>query len=159
MKEKGLFFRPIILRRLKIQQPKFGLQFESLFQENTDETGEMNENFTSIFVHQTQAQNEEMFTAYNGADICNPEHFMQMVIYWCIGFIGIGVISFFGFALTSWLFATSGERLTERLREKSFRKYLQLEISYFDDPENTTGALTTRLSTDAAKIQDRIYNI
>ena len=82
-----------------------------------------------------------------------------MIVYWCIGFIGIGVISFFGFALTSWLFATSGENLTKRLRERSFRKYLQLEISYFDDPENTTGALTARLSTDAAKVQDWSMNL
>ena len=101
---------------------------------------------------------EEELDAYNAAQVCSKDEFMQMIIYWCIGFIGIGVISFFGFSLTSWLFAMSGENLTKRLRERSFRKYLQLEISYFDDPENTTGALTTRLSTDAAKVQEGIFN-
>ena len=50
-------------------------------------------------------------------------------------------------------FAKSGERLTTRMRLRAFRAMLRQEMSYFDDPLNNTGALTTRLATDASRIQ------
>jgi len=51
------------------------------------------------------------------------------------------------------MFACSGEALTKRLRAKAFRAILRQEIAWFDDPDNNTGALCTRLSTEAAAIQ------
>ena len=33
-----------------------------------------------------------------------------------------------------------------------FQKYLQLEMGFFDDPKRSTGVLTSRLSSDASKI-------
>ena len=51
------------------------------------------------------------------------------------------------------LFAKSGMELTERLRHKAFASMLRQDISYFDDHRNSTGALCTRLSTDASKVQ------
>ena len=39
---------------------------------------------------------------------------------------------------------------------QAFNKYLSLEMSYFDDPLNSTGALTTRLATDASRVQERV---
>ena len=33
-----------------------------------------------------------------------------------------------------------------------FQKYLQLEMEFFDDPKRSTGVLTSRLSSDASKI-------
>ncbi|CAF4035684.1 unnamed protein product, partial [Adineta steineri] len=41
-------------------------------------------------------------------------------------------------------FGCSGETLTKRLRQ---------DILYFDDPNNYTGALCTRLSTEASAVQ------
>ena len=34
-----------------------------------------------------------------------------------------------------------------------FRAILRQEMGYFDDHKNSTGALTTRLATDASKVQ------
>jgi ATP-binding cassette subfamily B (MDR/TAP) protein 1 len=51
------------------------------------------------------------------------------------------------------MFAWSGETLTQRLRSKAFHAILRQEIAYFDDPTNTTGALCTRLSTEASAVQ------
>ena len=34
-----------------------------------------------------------------------------------------------------------------------FPNYFRLEMAYFDDPKNSTGAVTTRLATDAAAVQ------
>ena len=49
--------------------------------------------------------------------------------------------------------ARSGEELTARLRSMGFKAMLRQNIAYFDDHFNSTGALTTRLATDAAKVQ------
>jgi len=53
----------------------------------------------------------------------------------------------------SLFFACSGEALTKRLRIKTFEALLHQDISYFDDPNNNTGALCTRLSTEASAVQ------
>lgn len=50
-------------------------------------------------------------------------------------------------------FARSGEALTLRLRQLAFRTLLRQEMAYFDDHNNSTGALCTRLSTDASGVQ------
>ena len=50
-------------------------------------------------------------------------------------------------------FTVSGERLTSRLRSESFRAMLMQEIAWFDDQRNSTGALVTRLSNDAAQVE------
>jgi ABC-type multidrug transport system fused ATPase/permease subunit len=43
--------------------------------------------------------------------------------------------------------------LTKRLRSKAFRATLRQEVAYFDDPKNNTGALCTRLATEASAVQ------
>ena len=50
-------------------------------------------------------------------------------------------------------FGKSGEALTERLRSMMFRALLRQEVAYFDDEKNSTGALCTRLSTEASIVQ------
>ncbi|XP_073533905.1 ATP-binding cassette sub-family B member 5-like isoform X1 [Phyllobates terribilis] len=72
---------------------------------------------------------------------------------YCIIFTVIGVVSFFTYFLQGFMFGRSGEVLTMRLRHLAFKAMLRQEISWFDDKKNTTGALTTRLSTEAAQIQ------
>lgn len=55
--------------------------------------------------------------------------------------------------LQSFLFALSGEALTQRLRARIFRLLLRQEVAFFDRPENNTGALCTRLATEASDVQ------
>lgn len=43
--------------------------------------------------------------------------------------------------------------MTFRLRLKTFKAYLRQDATYFDDPKHGTGALTTRLATDASLIR------
>ncbi|XP_066441409.1 ATP-binding cassette sub-family B member 5-like isoform X1 [Eleutherodactylus coqui] len=64
----------------------------------------------------------------------------------------IGLVSFFSFFLQGFMFGRSGEVLTMRLRQRAFKSMLRQEISWFDDKKNSTGALTTRLATDASQI-------
>jgi ATP-binding cassette subfamily B (MDR/TAP) protein 1 len=51
------------------------------------------------------------------------------------------------------MFAYSGGNLTKRLRSKSFRAILRQEIAYFDQTKHSTGALCTRLATEASAVQ------
>ncbi|XP_021353533.1 multidrug resistance protein 1-like isoform X2 [Mizuhopecten yessoensis] len=67
--------------------------------------------------------------------------------------VGIAVGSFIALTLQGYMFGKSGEILTMRLRSMSFKAMLRQEIAYFDDHKNNTGALTTRLATEASDVR------
>lgn len=50
-------------------------------------------------------------------------------------------------------YGIAGEYLTERLSKQMFENYLQQELAYFDDKNNSVGALGARLSGDAAAVE------
>ncbi|XP_014643710.1 PREDICTED: multidrug resistance protein 1 [Ceratotherium simum simum] len=68
-------------------------------------------------------------------------------------FLILGIISFITFFLQGYTFGKAGEILTKRLRYLVFRSMLRQDVSWFDNPKNTTGALTTRLANDAAQVK------
>nr|XP_023400223.1 phosphatidylcholine translocator ABCB4 isoform X3 [Loxodonta africana] len=68
-------------------------------------------------------------------------------------FLSLGIISFFTFFLQGFTFGKAGEILTTRLRLMAFKAMLRQDISWFDDHKNSTGALSTRLATDASQVQ------
>ena len=51
-------------------------------------------------------------------------------------------------------FDVAGERLTARLRSRSFKTMLRQEIGWYDEERNSTGALTTRLANDAGQVKE-----
>ncbi|KAM4626251.1 bile salt export pump-like [Discoglossus pictus] len=71
----------------------------------------------------------------------------------CVLFVIIAGVSFVTQFLQGFAFAKSGELLTRRLRKLGFYSMLGQEIGWFDDPNNSPGALTTRLATDASQVQ------
>ncbi|XP_036614936.1 ATP-dependent translocase ABCB1-like isoform X2 [Trichosurus vulpecula] len=68
-------------------------------------------------------------------------------------FLILGFISFITYFLQGFTFGKAGEILTKRLRYKAFKAMLRQDVSWFDDPKNSTGALTTRLATDASQVK------
>jgi len=68
-------------------------------------------------------------------------------------FVAIGVCAFIANTVQASMFARSGEELTARIRALGFKSMLRQQMAYFDDHMNSTGALTTRLATDASKVQ------
>jgi ATP-binding cassette subfamily B (MDR/TAP) protein 1 len=50
-------------------------------------------------------------------------------------------------------FAIAGSRLVQRIRLKAFSCLLRQEVAYFDRPENSSGSISNRLSSDALAIQ------
>uniref|UniRef100_A0A8C5NRL3 ATP binding cassette subfamily B member 4 n=1 Tax=Junco hyemalis TaxID=40217 RepID=A0A8C5NRL3_JUNHY len=50
-------------------------------------------------------------------------------------------------------FGKAGEILTMRLRFMAFKAMLRQDMAWFDNPKNSTGALTTRLANDASQVK------
>ncbi|XP_012576422.1 PREDICTED: multidrug resistance protein 1 isoform X2 [Condylura cristata] len=73
--------------------------------------------------------------------------------FFSLMFLLLGIISFITFFLQGYTFGKAGEILTKRLRYMVFKSMLRQDVSWFDDPKNTTGALTTRLANDAAQVK------
>ncbi|KAI0212568.1 ATP-dependent translocase ABCB1 [Lamellibrachia satsuma] len=67
-------------------------------------------------------------------------------------FFVIAIVTGIAMFFQIFLFSVSAECLTLRLRRIVFKGLLHQEIGYFDDPRRSTGALTTRLSTDASAV-------
>ncbi|CAF0845843.1 unnamed protein product [Adineta steineri] len=60
------------------------------------------------------------------------------------------ILHFFQFVT----FGIAGAKLVSRLRLKAFACLLRQEVAYFDQPENSSGAICTQLSSNAAAIED-----
>ncbi|GFN90381.1 multidrug resistance protein 1-like, partial [Plakobranchus ocellatus] len=74
-------------------------------------------------------------------------------LLWAMMFVALGGLSFIAHLIQNSAYGVSGERLTKRLRAKSFTSILRQDVEYFDDPKHSTGALTTRLATDASMVR------
>ena len=59
------------------------------------------------------------------------------------------------------LFSYYGGQLTYNLKSRVFCSVLHQEIGWFDDKQNSTGAIVTRLSNDAGQVEgvQALFNI
>lgn len=73
--------------------------------------------------------------------------------FWSIIFVLLGVLSLVVYPTHMSLFAVAGGRLIRRIRSMCFEKVVHMEVGWFDEPENSSGALGARLSADAALIR------
>ncbi|XP_033097909.1 ATP-dependent translocase ABCB1-like [Anneissia japonica] len=81
------------------------------------------------------------------------EEMQDAARFWSLMFVLLGVITGLGNFFQTWMFSISGENLTMRLRIKAFSSMLRQEMAWYDDPYHSTGALTTRLATDASNVK------
>uniref|UniRef100_A0A8C5LGJ7 ATP-binding cassette, sub-family B member 1A n=1 Tax=Jaculus jaculus TaxID=51337 RepID=A0A8C5LGJ7_JACJA len=86
----------------------------------------------------------------------DPETKRQNSNLFSLLFLILGIISFITFFLQGYTFGKAGEILTKRLRYMVFKSMLRQDVSWFDNPKNTTGALTTRLANDAAQVKGAV---
>lgn len=61
----------------------------------------------------------------------------------------VGICTF----LQTYLFNKSGANLTARIRSAIFAAMIRQDASWYDDPSNSIGALSVRLTNDAASVQ------
>ncbi|KAL0919048.1 hypothetical protein M5K25_011116 [Dendrobium thyrsiflorum] len=75
---------------------------------------------------------------------------------WSLIFLLLGIISLVALAARSYFFALAGSRLIRRIRLMTFEKIVNMEMAWFDDPENSVGAVGGKLSSDAATIRSLV---
>ncbi|KAL0907280.1 hypothetical protein M5K25_021680 [Dendrobium thyrsiflorum] len=73
--------------------------------------------------------------------------------FWSLMFLVIAVVSLIAVQARSYFFAVAGSKLIRRIRMMTFEKVLNMEMAWFDDPENFSGEVGSRLSTDATKVR------
>ncbi|OAX79566.1 hypothetical protein ACJ72_06114 [Emergomyces africanus] len=68
--------------------------------------------------------------------------------FWSLMFLMLGLVTLVSYSAQGSLFAICSERLIHRARREAFRSMLRQDIVFFDREENSTGALTSFLSTE-----------
>ncbi|XP_074317748.1 ABC transporter B family member 11-like [Silene latifolia] len=73
--------------------------------------------------------------------------------FWALMYVVLGVASLISSPSRSYFFAVAGCKLIRRIRTMCFEKVVNMEIGWFDEPENSSGIIGARLSTDAANVR------
>ncbi|CAI9095325.1 OLC1v1031250C1 [Oldenlandia corymbosa var. corymbosa] len=82
-------------------------------------------------------------------------HEVKKIVYL---FCGGAVITVIVHAITYLCFGIMGERLTLRVREKMFTTILRNEIGWFDNMDNTSSMLASRLESDATLLRNVVVD-
>ena len=77
----------------------------------------------------------------------------SQINFWAWMYLMLGFVMLLGFAGSGVAFAFCSEKLVYRTRNRAFRSMLRQDISFFDMDENTAGALTSFLSTQAKDLE------
>jgi len=72
---------------------------------------------------------------------------------WSLVFMAIGFGALFSAIVQNYSFNYMGQRLGRRIRVLTLTALLKQEIGWFDDEKNSSGVLTTKLSTDAMAVK------
>ncbi|KAF5338964.1 hypothetical protein D9611_008824 [Ephemerocybe angulata] len=91
----------------------------------------------------------EGITGFTKLDRAERTHYGNRNALWL--FI-IAIIASVALVLQTYLFAAVAATLTARLRSLGFKAILRQDIEYFDEDENSTGALTSKLSDNPQKV-------
>ncbi|KAL4323592.1 hypothetical protein GQ457_11G002000 [Hibiscus cannabinus] len=73
--------------------------------------------------------------------------------FWALIFVALGVASVVVGPAQNYFFSIAGCKLVQRIRSMCFEKVVHMEVGWFDEPENSSGAIGARLSADAATIR------
>lgn len=76
--------------------------------------------------------------------------------FWALMFIVLGLASLLATPLRTYFFSVAGCKLIKRIRLMCFEKVVHMEISWFDRTENSTGAICSRLSSDATSVRNLV---
>ncbi|XP_057864658.1 ABC transporter B family member 11 [Cryptomeria japonica] len=73
--------------------------------------------------------------------------------FWSLMFVVLAITCLIVAPTQMYCFSIAGGRLVQRIRSLTFAKVIHQEIGWFDDTENSSGAISARLSTDAAAVR------
>ncbi|KAK8644268.1 hypothetical protein V6N13_123579 [Hibiscus sabdariffa] len=75
---------------------------------------------------------------------------------YALSFLGIGCFSIIINIIQHYYFAYMGEHLTKRIRERMLSKILTFEVGWFDQDENSSGSVCSRLAKDASVVRSLV---
>ncbi|KAG0292687.1 Multidrug resistance protein 1 [Linnemannia gamsii] len=87
------------------------------------------------------------------------DDFIPKANHYSLLFLLLAFGGFAAFAGGMFFFLLGGERLTRRMRYLSYKTILSQEMAFFDLPENSTGALASRLATDSQEMFDMVSQV
>ncbi|XP_028085814.1 ABC transporter B family member 11-like isoform X1 [Camellia sinensis] len=73
--------------------------------------------------------------------------------FWALIFVVLGVAALLAFPARTYFFSVAGCKLIRRIRSMCFEKVVHMEVSWFDEPRNSSGVIGSRLSADAASVR------
>ncbi|XP_027338176.1 ABC transporter B family member 9-like [Abrus precatorius] len=76
--------------------------------------------------------------------------------FWSLLYVGLGIVTLVVLPVQNYFFGIAGGKLIEKIRSLTFAKVVHQEISWFDDPANSSGAVGARLSTDASTVKSLV---
>ncbi|CAA3003694.1 ABC transporter B family member 15-like [Olea europaea subsp. europaea] len=87
-----------------------------------------------------------------------PDHSIikRKTAIYSLSFLGLAILSLLINICQHYNFGAMGEYLTKRIREKMFSKILTFEIGWFDQDENATGAICSRLAKDVNVVRSLV---
>ncbi|KAK9061732.1 hypothetical protein SSX86_018915 [Deinandra increscens subsp. villosa] len=80
----------------------------------------------------------------------------RRTMIYALCFVGLAVFTMVINIIQHYNFAVMGEQLTKRVRERMLSKILTFEIGWFDQDENSSGAICSRLAKDANVVRSLV---
>ncbi|OIW12424.1 hypothetical protein TanjilG_04173 [Lupinus angustifolius] len=88
--------------------------------------------------------------------LTDHDEIKRKTMIYSLCFLGLALFSLVVNILQHYSFAYMGEYLTKRVRERMFSKILTFEVGWFDQDENSTGAICSRLARDANVVRSLV---
>ncbi|KAJ6343832.1 hypothetical protein OIU76_005556 [Salix suchowensis] len=85
-----------------------------------------------------------------------PQELRKDSKFWAVMFMVLGVAAFVVIPVRSYFFSVAGCKLIQRIRSMCFEKVVNMEVSWFDEPEHSSGAIGARLAADAAIVRSLV---
>ncbi|CAN7079901.1 unnamed protein product [Brassica oleracea var. botrytis] len=88
--------------------------------------------------------------------LTSHEEIREKTRIYVLGFVGLALFVFLTNIVQHYSFAYMGENLTKRIRDKMLSKILTFEVNWFDENENSSGAVCSRLAKEANLVRSLI---
>ena len=90
-------------------------------------------------------------------------HYMKVIkkdgLRWSLYHLGIAVIGGIALFIKTWKLEYLGAVITSKMRKIVFKKFLELDLAFYDIDYNSPGSLLTKLSIDTTKISALVLSI
>ncbi|CAH2045071.1 unnamed protein product [Thlaspi arvense] len=88
--------------------------------------------------------------------LTNHDEVKEKTRIYTLSFVGLALFSFLINIIQHYSFAYMGEYLTKRIREKMLSKILTFEVNWYDEDENSSGAICARLAKEANLVRSLV---